>query len=127
MNTSDSRIVQRARELYRAAAQQVDPRTSAQLRAARVRALAAAHTGAPRLGMRWLMPGGAAAVALAAMLLWQPATRMAPPAGTASSGIDNRDVDNELPPDAEQTDPALYQNLDFYGWLAANDRATGNR
>jgi hypothetical protein len=30
------------------------------------------------------------------------------------------DMDNELPPDADKTDPNLYQNLDFYGWLAAN-------
>ena len=30
-------------------------------------------------------------------------------------------MDNELPPDADKTDPNLYQNLDFYGWLAAND------
>ena len=127
MNTPDTRIVQRARELYRAAAQQVDPHTSGQLRAARQRALSNARAGAPRPGTRWLVPGGAAAVALAALLLRQPVTRMAPPAGAASSSMDNRDVDNELPPDAEQTDPALYQNLDFYGWLAANDRTAGNR
>jgi hypothetical protein len=26
-----------------------------------------------------------------------------------------------LPPDADKTDPVLYQNLDFYTWLAAAD------
>jgi len=34
---------------------------------------------------------------------------------------DRRRNDNTLPPDPEQADPNLYQNLDFYGWLAAND------
>jgi hypothetical protein len=29
--------------------------------------------------------------------------------------------DSDLPPDADSADPTLYQNLDFYGWLAAND------
>jgi hypothetical protein len=26
--------------------------------------------------------------------------------------------DDSLPPDPESTDPALYQNMDFYAWLA---------
>ena len=29
--------------------------------------------------------------------------------------------DTELPPGADKADPGLYQNLDFYSWLAAND------
>jgi hypothetical protein len=31
------------------------------------------------------------------------------------------ETDNALPPDADTIDPNLYQNLDFYGWLAANE------
>lgn len=128
MNNSETRFVQRARELYHAAAHHIDPLTSAQLRAARARALATAQARESGLGTRWLVPGGAVAVALAAVLLWQPMTHVTQSAGAAgSSTIYNHDMDSELPPDAEQTDPALYQNLDFYGWLAANDRSAGNR
>jgi hypothetical protein len=46
-------------------------------------------------------------------------------AATADQAINapeqSAEVDNELPPDADKTDPNLYQNLDFYGWLAANN------
>jgi hypothetical protein len=37
------------------------------------------------------------------------------------------DLDNELPPDADKTDPNLYQNLDFYGWLASTSSHTAAR
>ena len=130
MNTPDNRFVQRARDLYRAAAEQVDADTSARLRAARMRAMATPRAAESRSGVRWMVPGGAfAAIALAAVLLWQPLTHLppAPSAGVAGSTFSRSDADADLPPDADQTDPALYQNLDFYGWLAANDRPTGNR
>jgi hypothetical protein len=129
MNTPDTRFVQRARELYRAAAHQVDPLTSARLRAARIRALAIPRAGEHRPGTRWLVPGGAfAAVAFAAVMLWQPLTQLTPhPTVAISNTAGNGDTDPDLPPDADQADPTLYQNLDFYGWLAANDRPIGNR
>lgn len=128
MNPPDTRFAQRARKLYRAAAHQLDPLTSAQLRAARLRALAAPRAGA-RPGTRWLVPAGAfAAMAFAAVMWWQPLTQLPPHPTVAPSGMaGNADADPDLPPDADQADPALYQNLDFYGWLAANDRPTGNR
>ena len=129
MNPPDTRFAQRARELYRAAAHQLDPLISAQLRAARIRALATPRAGEQRPGTRWLVPGGAfAAVAFAAVMLWQPLTQLTPPPTVAISGAaGNGDADPELPPDADQADPALYQNLDFYDWLATNNRPVGNR
>jgi len=129
MNPPDTRFAQRARELYRAAAHRVDPLTSAQLRAARIRALATPPAGEQWPGTRWLVSGGAfAAVAFAAVMLWQPLMQLTPHSTVAISGTaGNGDADPELPPDADQADPALYQNLDFYGWLAANDRPIGNR
>ena len=61
-------------------------------------------------------------IALAALLVWPSAPRPAEMAPAAVTTTDTgSEVDNALPPDPEQADPNLYQNLDFYGWLAAND------
>ena len=129
MNSSDDRFVQHIRELYREAAQQVDPATSARLRAARAQALATPRHDEHGFGARWLVPGGAfAAIALAAVVAWQPLAQLSPhPTVAVSSAVGNDDADADLPPDADQTDPQLYQNLDFYGWLAANDSRGSNR
>lgn len=124
MNPPDTRLAERARALYRNAADHVDADTRARLRHARVRALAAAD--APTHGARWLLPGGAlAAVALAALMLWQPVPRGAAPTTTATNVA--ADADSDLPPDADQADPMLYQNLDFYGWLAASNTTASRR
>ena len=78
--------------------------------------------------MRWLIPTGAlAAMALAVMMVWQPLPHAPAPSANQAAGSAPQDVDNELPPDAEQVDPGLYQNLDFYAWLAANDRQPTSR
>lgn len=132
MTAPDTRFAQRARELYGKAAQQLDPAVSAHLRSARLRALAAAHADGRRhvgVGARWLLPSGAcAAIVLAAVALWQPAQQSRiPHANDGVASSQSSDIDNELPPDAAQTDPKLYQNLDFYGWLASNDRNIGKR
>lgn len=112
----------RSRELYREAARRIDPVTAGRLRAARRQALEAAQVPA-RTSSSWLLPAGAfAVITLAAMMLWQPlAPHQATPAPqSASTTGAGSELDNELPPDADQIDPNLYQNLDFYGWLAAN-------
>lgn len=116
-------LEKRARELYHEAAQRIDPITAGHLRAARRQALAAAQTP-QRHTARWLIPTGAfAAIALAALMVWQPLPhRGATPPNQASNVPEqSTEMDNELPPDADKTDPNLYQNLDFYGWLAANN------
>ncbi|MGP1664366.1 MAG: hypothetical protein ACTS5I_00320 [Rhodanobacter sp.] len=129
-NPSKQPFEQRAREVWLEAGRHVTPSTAGRLRAARRQALEAAN--APRQhGVRWLVPSGAfAAIALAALMMWQPLTQhaSAPPLQATTSAIDNNlDLDSELPPDADQTDPNLYQDLDFYGWLAANDSRTAVR
>ena len=111
-------LEQRARGLYHEAARNLDPAIAGRLRAARREALAGTRR-APRHVARWLLPSGAgAAIALAALLTWPSAPRPSDvaPVAAAVSG----ETDNTLPPDPEQADPNLYQNLDFYGWLAAN-------
>ncbi|MBB6189296.1 hypothetical protein [Rhodanobacter sp. MP7CTX1] len=122
MNSLDKHLEQRARELYHEASQRIDPVTAGRLRAARRHALAAAQ--APKHhATRWLIPTGAfAAIALATLMVWQPVphdtvTSSKQVVGMPGSSVD---MDTELPPDADKTDPNLYQNLDFYGWLAAN-------
>ncbi len=126
MNTSDHRpdmpLERRARELFHEAARQIDPVTAGRLRSARRQALESARS-ASRRPVRWLIPAGAgAAIVLAALMVWRPLPHHgAPSAVPAASSADGASaLDGDLPPDADQTDPNLYQDLDFYGWLAAN-------
>jgi hypothetical protein len=126
MTSPDEHFEQRARELWREAAQHVDPATAGRLRAARRQALEAAHAPTYRAA-RWLIPTGAfAAIALAAMMVWQPLPTQHPTTAMHAAGSAD-DLDNELPPDADKTDPNLYQNLDFYGWLASTSSHTAAR
>ena len=128
-NRSDKYFEQRARKLWHEAARHVDPATAGRLRAARRNALEATQAPTHRT-VRWLIPTGAfAAITLAVMIVWQPLPhRMASqPTQLVNTANQGADLDSELPPDADKTDPNLYQNLDFYGWLAANNSQTANR
>lgn len=128
-NRPDMPFEQRARELYSEAARRIDPDTAGRLHAARRRALEAARTPA-RHRARWLIPAGAfAVIALATLMVWQPLPHRGatPSAHVADMAGAAADLDNDLPPDADKTDPNLYQNLDFYGWLAANNRTPTTR
>jgi hypothetical protein len=127
MNAPDNHLERRARELYREAARQLDPAMAARLRAARNEALASADRSswAHRL-LQLLLPAGAfAAIAFVALFLSSPAQR---PVTIAPAGaVQAADVDGELPPDAAAADPSLYQNMDFYGWLAKNGDSEASR
>ncbi|WP_130620957.1 hypothetical protein [Dyella amyloliquefaciens] len=126
MNAPDNHLERRARELYREAARQLDPATAAKLRSARRAALAgsAGSSLAQRL-LQLLLPAGAfAAIALAALMLSSPVQG---PTGNASGLSPVTEADGDLPPDAAAADPALYQNLDFYGWLAKNGDSQASR
>jgi hypothetical protein len=120
---TNKRLERRARELYHEAARRIDPATAGRLRAARREALAGTqHPHRSHHLARWLVPSGACAViALAALLVWPSAPRPTAEAPAAATAATGGETDNALPPDPEQADPNLYQNLDFYGWLAAND------
>lgn len=124
-NRPDDQLEQRARELWLEAARHLDPTTAGRLRAARRGALQAASTSSHRT-VRWLIPSGAfAVIALAALMVWQPLPQQPQTVTHAVSSID--DADTELPPDADKTDPNLYQNLDFYDWLATTNSPSTNR
>jgi hypothetical protein len=118
---ADAQFGRRARQLYQEASHRIDPATAGRLRAARRQALAAARQPRYRAA-RWLVPTGAfAVIALATLMIWQPASHRSIAPAIQAGANDNADADNDLPPDADRTDPNLYQNLDFYDWLAANN------
>jgi hypothetical protein len=123
MNSSDKQFEKRARALYQEAAQRIDPVTAGRLRAARRTALEAANGQSSHHRARVLLPVGAlAAMALAALMIWQPSPRQTPnnvPAAAMATASE-QDIE-QLPPGADKADPGLYQNLDFYSWLAANE------
>jgi ferric-dicitrate binding protein FerR (iron transport regulator) len=123
MNSSDKQFEKRARALYQEATQSVDPVTAGRLRAARRTALQAAT--APTTShhrARVLLPVGAlAAMALAALMIWQPTPQPHADGNQQGAVAGISEQDNELPPGADSADPGLYQNLDFYGWLAASN------
>ena len=126
MNAPDNHLERRARELYREAARQLDPVIAGRLCAARREALAS-HGGslAHRL-LQLLLPAGAfAAIAFVALFMSSPVQRTG--TATPTSAVQAMDIDGELPPDAAAADPTLYQNLDFYGWLAKNGDSEASR
>ncbi|HET7299606.1 MAG TPA: hypothetical protein VFJ01_03050 [Oleiagrimonas sp.] len=117
-STPATRIQDRVRELYRRAGPQIDVATAARLRAARRKALENPSSTQQR-HLRWMVPTGACAmVALAMLTIWQPLHRPAPVATTTPALSQSASTD-VLPPDADQADPSLYQNMDFYAWLAS--------
>jgi hypothetical protein len=131
MNSSDKDFEKRARALYQEAAHRVDPVTAGRLRAARRTALEAAKTQAsPHHRARVLVPVGAlAAMALAALMIWQPTPGPHDNPSNQQAVVPvASELDVEaLPPGTDKTDPGLYQNLDFYSWLAANQSGSSNQ
>jgi type II secretory pathway component PulM len=122
MTPDPDKFARRARALYLEASRQLDPSTAERLRAARRQALAAARPAPARFVSRLLLPAGAFAVlALATLMIWQPLRHADSAAPQAASATQAADADADLPPDADSADPQLYQNLDFYDWLATND------
>ena len=120
MNDIHDPLANRARGLFDSAVSGVDAATAARLRSARRSALQRRHAPIAR----FLLPAGAfAAAALALGLVWHPhagtpatpAVKVATAAGTGSDSLAAADA----------ADLDLYQNLDFYGWLANQPRQSG--
>ncbi|HJU07438.1 MAG TPA: hypothetical protein VJ727_03050 [Rhodanobacteraceae bacterium] len=118
-------LTRRARALHEHACEHVDARTRAKLAAARRSALAAKDHRPQRA--IWLPAVGAvAACALVLGVVWfrpQPETPVAPQQQASTTS------DAELPLDTDAQQLDLYQNLDFYQWLARQPqtRAPSNR
>ena len=118
----DDELQRRAREVFARACASTDTRHAVQLGMARRRALNAAAQPSHR--HVWLPAAGAlAACALAlGVFLFRPdpapssAAHNAPTQSTRLANV--TDADAPVDADSEQLD--LYQNLDFYQWLAAH-------
>ena len=115
-------LMQRARALHEHACEHVDAATRFKLAAVRREALTARDRRPRRV--IWLPAAGAAAAcALVIGLVWfkpQTDSPAAHPAQVAGTG------DAELPLDADARQLDLYQNLDFYQWLAQQPRTNAN-
>lgn len=116
----------RARALYREASHAIDPATAGRLRAARRTALEAAQTSVQPRRVRMLLPTGAlAAIALAVLMAWSPVQNRDNDALQAQMNVAKLiDADSDLPPDPDNADPGMVQNLDFYDWLASNNSSS---
>lgn len=122
MSQHDRELERRARDLYLRASRDVDPATAGRLRAARRTALARPQ---PSMTRRLLLPAGAfAVVALASLMVWQP--RVGPSDMPVATQPSAEAEPNDLPPDADSADPALYKDMQFYSWLAYNDAPTSS-
>ncbi|MEO6968744.1 MAG: hypothetical protein ABI132_09895 [Rhodanobacteraceae bacterium] len=119
---NDRAVETRAREIFGDACAHVDARIGARLASARREALAAApQPSHPRI---WLPAAGAvAACALALGVLWFHAD----PGSTANMHAQKTQLaaatDAGMPIDADAEQLDLYQNLDFYQWLAQQPNA----
>jgi hypothetical protein len=120
MNLPD-RFERRARALHLEASRRLDPEVIGRLRTARRDALqSVAAPAMPAPLRRALLPVGAFAVlALAMLLIWPTAPRHTPSTSHIAA-VSNETTDSDLPPDLDSADPALYRDLDFYGWLASD-------
>jgi len=116
----------RARALYRESAHAIDPATAGRLRAARRTALETAKAPAQPRGVRMLLPTGAlAAIALAVLMAWSPMQNRGNDALQAQMNVAKAiDAEGDLPPDPDNADPSMVQNLDFYDWLASNNNSS---
>ncbi len=116
----DAEIIARAREIFRQACASTDSYHSLRLGLARRKALEA---GARRSPARIWLPaaGGAlAACTLALGVVWFHAGPAPAPAGNSANTVITGEADaGELPSDLDSQQMDLYQNLDFYRWLAS--------
>ena len=111
----DSVFISRVKIALDRSAGTLDAKTRARLRAARREALAQAQ--APRgFAPRWLVPVGAvtALAVVAALGLWWMPIAAPPPMAASVEEAELLFATDNL---------ELYQNLDFYRWLAAKERS----
>lgn len=121
MNTPEHpEWIQKAKALLDASAQNLDAATLSRLNRARQAALAQRQ----RPAMRWLLPTGlaSACVLMLALGIWQARTPQHPdamPIPTSKSVANFQPDDLEMVGGDDSLD--LYQNLEFYAWLDAQE------
>jgi cystathionine beta-lyase/cystathionine gamma-synthase len=104
----------RTRELLEQGAARLDGRTQSRLTRARHAALGRLEMPV-RLGWRTLVPAGAAAMAVVALMVWRAGTETVPPTAQYASPIE----DLEFLTDGEAPDFVDGEELEFYEWAAS--------
>lgn len=105
----------KARALYRQSCHALPPQSRKALQGARLNAIATRPRGVAR---RMLMPAGAlAASALALVIGWS----FVPQAQQATLQANRYTTASTHTPDSDNDNAELYQDLEFYRWLAAQD------
>ncbi|MEO8802770.1 MAG: hypothetical protein ABI304_04730 [Rudaea sp.] len=121
MNTPEyPEWTRKAKALLDTSALNLDAQTLSRLNRARQAALTQRH----RYATRWLLPTGlaSACMLMLAFGVWQVRTQQQPDTSTAHT---SKTLANFQPDDLEMVSGDdsldLYQNLDFYAWLDAQD------
>lgn len=123
MNSPDyPEWTRKAKALLDASAQNLDAATLSRLNRARHAALAQTRR---RPALRWWLPTGLAGACMLALAfgVWQPRTsqhHVAAPATDANAIATFQTDDMEMVSGTDSLD--LYQNLEFYAWLDAQQR-----
>ena len=116
MNEDDrKKLEQEARATYDRAVSGIDPKVSAELAAARRRAII---QGSPASPLRWMLPAGAAAAIAAGLIIGLPDADPEHPGLIATDAVEDMELllaDESL---------EMIEELDFYLWLDVEPDAT---
>ena len=102
------RLEEQARATYERAVSGIDPKVSAELAAARRRAVI---QGSPASPLRWMLPAGAAAAIAAGLIIGLPGADPEYPELVAADAVEDMELllaDESL---------EMIEELDFYLWL----------
>jgi Protein of unknown function (DUF3619) len=121
MNTpeNDDIFARKAREVFLASTDRLDPEVLDRLRAARARAVEAVGQPARWQMQDWRLPAGVAALVTVAVLgglLWMGGANTPAP----GSAFSNANSDAPLMMANDNLD--MYADMDFYQWMAAQDQ-----
>ena len=124
MNTSDTddNLTRRAREVFLASVAGLDASTVARLRETRLKALEAAEAPQSAWRQSWRVPAGAMALVFVAAVgsaLWW--NGLNGPMGTPETL--NTASNEDLPIVVTSDSLDMYADLDFYQWLATQDKS----
>ena len=119
--SEEQKFIERARQSLDAHAEQLEPRLAAQLRSARQEALDARRRPVHRGWMPALAAASLAAVVVGVM--WFGGERVGQQPELLQASLEHGATDFEILTRSEELE--LYEQLDFYYWLAQRDSSAG--